>query len=217
MLPRGGCRIREAADGGQKCGGGQVADGRAAMPRKSHPAAKPQAETPLTPARSFRDEGLLGCSGQLLGPCGMERAPRGRSANNSTTDSACRRRATNVSTCAEDRSNHWASSIKPSRGRFSAASDSRPSTTRLTRTGRAAPVLNPHDVAMHRVAVAAATRGRPAWACTTDAGRQREAPSPTRPRPPGQPGSPGRARPRNPARLSYLCVASARLNCGEHP
>jgi hypothetical protein len=28
------------------------------MPGKSHPAAKLQAETPLTPARSFRDEDL---------------------------------------------------------------------------------------------------------------------------------------------------------------
>jgi hypothetical protein len=29
------------------------------MPRKSHPDAKLQAETPLTPARSFRDEDLV--------------------------------------------------------------------------------------------------------------------------------------------------------------
>jgi hypothetical protein len=29
------------------------------MPRQSHPAANLQAETPLTPARSFRDEDLL--------------------------------------------------------------------------------------------------------------------------------------------------------------
>ena len=29
------------------------------MPGKSHPAAKLQAETPLTPARSFRDEDLV--------------------------------------------------------------------------------------------------------------------------------------------------------------
>jgi hypothetical protein len=28
------------------------------MPGKSHPAAKLQTETPLTPARSFRDEDL---------------------------------------------------------------------------------------------------------------------------------------------------------------
>ena len=28
------------------------------MPGKSHPAAKLQAETPLTPTRSFRDEDL---------------------------------------------------------------------------------------------------------------------------------------------------------------
>jgi hypothetical protein len=33
-------------------------EGHTVMPRKSHPAAKPQAETPLTPARSFKDEDL---------------------------------------------------------------------------------------------------------------------------------------------------------------
>ena len=56
----------------------------------------------------------------------------------------------------------------------------------------------------HRVAAAAAARGRLASARTTDASRQREAPSPTRPRPPGQPGSPRHAQPRNSAALSFL-------------
>jgi len=35
------------------------------MPGKSHPAAKLQAETPLTPARSFRDEDLAQLTGLI--------------------------------------------------------------------------------------------------------------------------------------------------------
>ena len=136
------------------------------------------------------------------------RAPRTRA----RPTRLCRRRATNASTCAEDRSSHWASSTRHSSGSSSAASDSRLSTARLIRKRSGwAPELNPKAVA-ERVALRGrqpleAVQQRPAQLMQT---REREAPSPTRRRPRGRRGSPRRARRRNPAARSFPVPAAPR-------
>ena len=100
-------------------------------------------------------------------PASSSSSPGSRSANNSTTDSACKRRATNASTCAEDRSSHWASSIKHSRGRSSAVSENRLSTARPTRNRSgcapgAQPKRRPERIALRRRQPPEAAQHRPA-------------------------------------------------------
>ena len=64
-----------------------------------------------------------------------------------TTESAAKRRATNASTCAEDRSSHWTSSTRQTSGRSAAAWDSKLSTARLTRNrSGCAPELKPNAI-----------------------------------------------------------------------
>ena len=78
---------------------------------------------------------------------GASNSPGSRSANTRTIESASKRRATNASTCAEERSSHCASSIRQRRGSSSAASERRLSSASPTRnrSGRA-PALRPKAV-----------------------------------------------------------------------
>ena len=61
---------------------------------------------------------------RLPGPGTRRCSPGSRAAKISPTGSASSRRAANASTCADDRSSHWASSTTHSSGRSSATSDS---------------------------------------------------------------------------------------------
>ena len=72
----------------------------------------------MTDASRFPRRGVRQSAEPQLGqsrPAPQAR-PGSRSANRRTTDSAASRRATNASTCAEDRSSHWTSSTRQTSG-----------------------------------------------------------------------------------------------------